>query len=184
MKTIESQLLNDLGDGKEDTREYISLLKSKIEHEDNLICNRINWLWVIQGGLLAMYLTQTINIPHVKSAIIIIGYISTFILFRVIYFGQKCIDGLHLYFDFLYDVKLNGKQDILFIKKHERMMVIGNNKGKLTDIFSFEGSETFFSYLKRKICSIMKNPGYIATMIFFCIWTVLFVYKMKMFFNH
>jgi len=67
----------------------INLIKSKIEHEDILICNRLNWLWAINGGLIVAYYSNVLN--DKEWLLVVIGIITNLSIGFHLITGEICL---------------------------------------------------------------------------------------------
>lgn len=75
------------------------LIKSKIEHEDNLISIRINWLLAIQGILITAYVANYKNFAFYLQAIVILfGLISALNISANICMGERSLSRIRSFF--------------------------------------------------------------------------------------
>jgi len=131
------------------SKEEMLLYKSKIEHEDSLNCNRINWLWIIQGGLLAAYFTKVNGVEHsliVKWFIIAIGCITTISIGYEIIIGEICIKQIR----------------DAFIKDYQK---ISNNEKRLIIGYGSRHKHHLLHYIIRPSC--------IAPLVFLVSWVLI-----------
>ncbi len=99
------------------TKEKLYLIKEKVQHEDNLIVNRINWLIVTQAGLLACFFSSSVD-PNSFShyAIIIIAILLCVVFGNSIHFCDLSLKKLRKrYKKYQKKMLLNPHDNILFV---------------------------------------------------------------------
>ena len=113
--------------------------REKIQHEDSLIQNRVNWLFVIEGGLLVMYLSNYKSLDGFRITVILIGLLSTCFILTNIIIGQSCLTK----------IRSNFKEDYPSMKKKDRRLIIG---------YEIERHDEVMYWIKMVISSTITIP--------------------------
>jgi hypothetical protein len=88
---------NGTNNSMKDRMDYI---RSKIEHEDNLISNRINWLLAIQGILITSYVANYKDLDGILQAFVLVfGLVSALNISTNICLGELSLGRIRSLFD-------------------------------------------------------------------------------------
>lgn len=93
------------------------LIKSKVEHEDNLISNRLNWMFALQVGLLVAYFGNSDCNSEQHGLIAIIGILTSLSIGYNLILGECSLRKLRDLFDkeYVQKGKCSSKDKLLIV---------------------------------------------------------------------
>lgn len=80
-------------------KDRMDYIRSKIEHEDNLISNRINWLLAIQGILITSYVANYKDLDGIlQTVVLVFGFVSALNISTNICTGERSLRRIRAMF--------------------------------------------------------------------------------------